>query len=160
MASKNSASLALFFALNILFFTLTVATNCNSCNPSPKPKPVPSPKPKPCPPPVPSPSVPTPNPMPVTPPSNPGSSGKCPIDALKLGLCGNVLSSLLNIQLGQPSSQSCCSLIEGLVDLDAAICLCTALKANILGINLNVPISLSVLLNVCEKKLPSGFECA
>ncbi|AEE83137.1 putative bifunctional inhibitor/plant lipid transfer protein/seed storage helical [Arabidopsis thaliana] len=161
MASKNSASLALFFALNILFFTLTVATNCN-CKPSPKPKPVPSPKPKPvqCPPP-PRPSVPSPNPRPVTPPRTPGSSGNsCPIDALKLGVCANVLSSLLNIQLGQPSSQQCCSLIQGLVDVDAAICLCTALRANVLGINLNVPISLSVLLNVCNRKLPSGFQCA
>jgi hypothetical protein len=62
--------------------------------------------------------------------------------------------------LGQPSSQQCCSLIQGLVDVDAAICLCTALRANVLGINLNVPISLSVLLNVCNRKLPSGFQCA
>uniref|UniRef100_A0A1J3GC71 PEARLI1-like lipid transfer protein 2 n=2 Tax=Noccaea caerulescens TaxID=107243 RepID=A0A1J3GC71_NOCCA len=157
MASKNSASLALFIALNILFFTLTDATGCN-CIPSPKPKPSPSPPPKPvpCPPPNPSPSPP---PKPVSPPSNPGSSGNCPIDVLKLGACANVLSGLLNIQLGQPSSQQCCSLVEGLVDLEAAVCLCTALKANILGINLNVPISLSVLLNKCSKKLPSGFEC-
>ncbi|XP_010433390.1 PREDICTED: lipid transfer protein EARLI 1-like [Camelina sativa] len=154
MASKNSASLALFFALNIIFFTLTSATDCK-CSPSPK---VPSPKaPTPS---VPSPSVPSPNSRPVTPPSTPGSSGNCPIDALRLGVCANVLSSLLNVQLGQPSSQSCCSLIQGLVDLDAAICLCTALRANVLGINLNVPISLSVLLNVCNRKLPSGFQCA
>jgi hypothetical protein len=62
--------------------------------------------------------------------------------------------------LGQPSAQPCCSLIQGLVDLDAAICLCTALRANVLGINLNVPISLSVLLNVCNRKVPSGFQCA
>ena len=168
MASKNSASIALFFALNIIFFTLTAATDCG-CNPSPKHKPVPSPKPKPVPSPkpkpvpspsAPSPSVPSPNPRPVTPPRTPGSSGNCPIDALRLGVCANVLSSLLNIQLGQPSAQPCCSLIQGLVDLDAAICLCTALRANVLGINLNVPISLSVLLNVCNRKLPSGFQCA
>ncbi|KAF2570167.1 hypothetical protein F2Q70_00002637 [Brassica cretica] len=168
MASKNSASLALFFALNILFFTLTAATDCG-CSPNPKPKPGPSPKPKPLPSPrppkhvpspfVPSPSVPSPNPRPVTPPSNPGSSGNCPIDVLKLGVCGNVLSGLLNIQLGQPSAQPCCSLVQGLVDVEAAICLCTALKVNVLGINLNVPISLSVLLNKCNKKVPSGFEC-
>ncbi|KAL1191357.1 pEARLI1-like lipid transfer protein 2 [Cardamine amara subsp. amara] len=161
MASKNSASLAILFALNILFFTLTAATDCG-CNPkpkpvpSPKPKPVPSPKPKP----VPSPMVPSPKPGPIKPPRTPSSSGNCPIDALKLSVCANVLSGLLNIQLGQPSSRPCCSLIQGLVDLDAAVCLCTALKANVLGINLNVPISLSVLLNVCNKKVPSGFKCA
>ncbi|CAA0394925.1 unnamed protein product [Arabidopsis thaliana] len=187
MASKNSASLALFFALHILFFTLTAATDCR-CNQSPKPRPVPSPKvpspsipspsipspsiptpsvpspsvptpsvPTPS---VPTPSVPSPNPTPVTPPRTPGSSGNCPIDALRLGVCANVLSGLLNVQLGQPSPQPCCSLIQGLVDLDAAICLCTALRANVLGINLNVPISLSVLLNVCNRRLPSDFQCA
>ncbi|CAL9232929.1 unnamed protein product [Arabidopsis halleri] len=170
MASKNSASLALFFALNILFFTLTVATDCK-CNPSPKHSPrgptpgVPTPRvpipsvPTPS---VPSPSVPTPSvPTPSVPtPSTPGSSRNCPIDALRLGVCANVLSGLLNVQLGQPSAQPCCSLIQGLVDLDAAICLCTALRANVLGINLNVPISLSVLLNVCNRRLPSGFQCA
>ncbi|CAE6135035.1 unnamed protein product [Arabidopsis arenosa] len=102
----------------------------------------------------------SPNPTPVTPPRTPGSSGNCPIDALRLGVCANVLSGLLNVQLGQPSAQPCCSLIQGLVDLDAAICLCTALRANVLGINLNVPISLSVLLNVCNRRLPSGFQCA
>ncbi|ESQ38206.1 hypothetical protein EUTSA_v10029038mg [Eutrema salsugineum] len=152
MSSKNSASLALFFALNILFFTLTTATDCG-CNPSPKPKPSPSPMPKP------PKHVPSPNPMPVPPPSTPGSSENCPIDVLKLGVCANVLSGLLNIQLGQPSTQECCSLVQGLVDLEAAVCLCTALRANVLGINLNVPISLSVLLNKCNKKVPSGFEC-
>ncbi|EOA22843.1 hypothetical protein CARUB_v10003571mg [Capsella rubella] len=146
MASKNSASLGLFFAFNIFFFNLTAATDCGY-NPSPK---VPSPK-------VP---VPSPNPRPLTPPSTPGSSGSCPIDALRLGVCANLLSGLLNLQLGQPSSQQCCSLIQGLVDVDAAICLCTALRANVLGINLNLPISLSILLNVCNKKLPSGFQCA
>ncbi|KAL1191359.1 pEARLI1-like lipid transfer protein 2 [Cardamine amara subsp. amara] len=156
MASKNSASLALFFALNILFFTLTAATDCG-CNP--KPRPVPSPRPRPVPSPrVPTPSVPSPNPRPVTPPRTPRSSGSCPIDTLKLGVCADVLGGLLNIQLG--SSRPCCSLIQGLVDLDAAVCLCTALRANILGINLNVPISLSVLLNVCNRKFPSGFQCA
>ncbi|XP_010422218.1 PREDICTED: lipid transfer protein EARLI 1-like [Camelina sativa] len=148
MALNNSASLALFIALNILFVTLTAA-DCG-CNPSPK---VSTPS-------VPSPSVPSPKRRPVTPPTTPSSSGNCPIDALRLGVCANVLSSLLNVQLGQPSSQSCCSLIQGLVDVDAAVCLCTALRANILGINLNVPISLSVLLNVCNRKLPSGFQCA
>ncbi|XP_023636978.1 lipid transfer protein EARLI 1 isoform X2 [Capsella rubella] len=129
MASKNSISLSLFFALSILLFTLTAATDCD-CNPIPKQKPVPSP------------------------------TGNCPINALRLGVCANVLSNLLNLQLGQPSSQPCCSLIQGLVDVDAAICLCTALKANVLGFNVDIPVSLSVLLNVCNKKVPSGFQCA
>ncbi|KFK31985.1 hypothetical protein AALP_AA6G185200 [Arabis alpina] len=133
MASKISASLTLFLTFNILFFTLTSA--CSSgCNPISKPKPKPTP--------------------------NPSSSGKCPKDTIRLGVCANVLKDLLKIKLGTPPVKPCCSLIDGLVDLEAAACLCTALKANVLGIKLNIPISLNLLLNVCGKKVPSGFKCA
>ncbi|XP_007039886.2 PREDICTED: 14 kDa proline-rich protein DC2.15 [Theobroma cacao] len=142
MASKRSASLALFFALNILFFSLVSA--CGSC-PSPKPKP--KPKPTPCS----SPSTPCPT---------PSGGGKCPRDALKLGICADLLGGLLNVTVGKPPVQPCCSLIQGLADLEAAVCLCTAIKANILGINLNIPVSLSLLLNVCSKNVPSGFQCS
>ncbi|KAJ9173411.1 hypothetical protein P3X46_016549 [Hevea brasiliensis] len=137
MASKSKASLALFFALNLLFFSLVSA--CGGGCPSPKPKPNPSPRP-----------TPTPSP----------SNGKCPRDALKLGICANLLGSLLNLTIGKPPVEPCCSLIQGLLDLEAAVCLCTAIKANILGINLNIPLSLSLLLNVCSKKVPSDFQCA
>jgi hypothetical protein len=44
--------------------------------------------------------------------------------------------------------------------LDAAVCLCTAIKANVLGINLNIPVSLSILLSACQKSVPSGFQCS
>ena len=81
---------------------------------------------------------------------------KC--DPLKLGICANVLN-LVDVVIGSPPTLPCCSLIEGLVDLEAALCLCTAIKANILGIKLNVPIALSLVLNNCGKELPSGFEC-
>ncbi|MBA0852343.1 hypothetical protein Goshw_004153 [Gossypium schwendimanii] len=131
MASKRSASLALFFALNILFFSLVSA--CDSC-PSPKPRPKPTLFP------------------------SPSAKGKCPRDALKLGVCANVLG-LVNVTIGSPPVQPCCSLLQGLADLEAAVCLCTAIKANVLGINLNVPVSLSLLLNVCSRKVPSGFQC-
>ncbi|CAI0432415.1 unnamed protein product [Linum tenue] len=117
----------------------------------------PNPKPTPTTPPTPRPTPPTPKPTPPSPttPSTP----KCPIDALKLGVCADVLANLLNLKLGSPPVQPCCSLINGLVDVEAAVCLCTAIKANILGINLNVPVSLSLLLNACNQKLPSGFQC-
>ncbi|KAL4570923.1 hypothetical protein LXL04_026588 [Taraxacum kok-saghyz] len=84
----------------------------------------------------------------------------CPKDTLKLGVCANVLGSLLGLVVGNPPVKPCCSLIQGLVDLEAAVCLCTAIKANVLGINLNVPLSLSLLLNVCGKKVPKNFKCA
>ncbi|KAG2295386.1 hypothetical protein Bca52824_042055 [Brassica carinata] len=51
-------------------------------------------------------------------------------------------------------------LFHCLADLEAAVCLCTVLKANILGIKLNLPINLSVLLNVCSRKAPKNFQCA
>ncbi|KAI3767152.1 hypothetical protein L2E82_17239 [Cichorium intybus] len=95
---------------------------------------------------------PSPNPMP--------SSVTCPMDAIKLGVCANVLGRLLGLNVGNPPNKPCCSLIEGLVDLEAAICVCTAIKANILGINVNVPLSLTLLLNVCSKSVPKDFQCA
>ncbi|CAI0432417.1 unnamed protein product [Linum tenue] len=127
--------MALFLALNLLFFSM--ASACGGGCPNPKPTPTTPPTPRP----------------------TPRGSGKCPIDALKLGVCADVLANLLNLKLGSPPVQPCCSLINGLVDVEAAVCLCTAIKANILGINLNVPVSLSLLLNACNQKLPSGFQC-
>ncbi|XP_041989474.1 14 kDa proline-rich protein DC2.15-like [Salvia splendens] len=85
----------------------------------------------------------------------------CPIDILKLGVCADLLGALIGVIIGtDPPVTPCCSLIDGLVDLEAAVCLCTALKADILGIHLSLPISLSLLLNACSKKVPSGFQCA
>ncbi|CAI0484283.1 unnamed protein product [Linum tenue] len=157
MASQTSSGMALFLALNLLFFSM--ASACGGGCPNPKPTPTNPPTPKPTPP-NPRPTPPTPRPTPSTPkPTPPSGSGKCPIDALKLGVCADVLANLLNLKLGSPPVQPCCSLINGLVDVEAAVCLCTAIKANILGINLNVPVSLSLLLNACNHKLPSGFQC-
>ncbi|CAL9214645.1 unnamed protein product [Arabidopsis halleri] len=140
MASRTTSSIALFLALNLFFFTTISA--CGSCTPCGGG--CPSPKPKPTPKPTPSPS---------------SGSSKCPKDTLKLGVCANLLNGLLDLTLGKPPVEPCCSLIQGLADVEAAVCLCTALKANILGINLNLPISLSLLLNVCSKQLPPGFQC-
>ncbi|ONK59021.1 uncharacterized protein A4U43_C08F2160 [Asparagus officinalis] len=129
MADKALAMIALLLSVNLLF-SLVSST---SCPPPPlKPKPSPSPSPP---------------------------SGSCPRDALKLGVCANVLN-LIKAKVGHPPKEPCCKLLEGLVDLEAALCLCTAIKANILGINLNVPVDLSLLLNYCGKTAPTGFKCA
>ena len=87
-----------------------------------------------------------------------GSPGKCSLDLLKLGVCADVLG-LIKAQVGTPPALPCCSLLQGLVDLEAAVCLCTAIKANVLGIQLNLPINLSLILNYCGKNVPSGFQC-
>ncbi|KAL6007866.1 hypothetical protein ACLOJK_033370 [Asimina triloba] len=151
MASKAFAATALLLSLNLLFFSLVTSTSCPwKPNPTPKPpykspcsgKPNPTPKP--------------PNKPPAKmPPAYPA----CPRDALKLGVCADLLG-LVNVVIGSPPTLPCCSLLQGLVDLEAAVCLCTAIKANILGINLNVPVSLNLLLNSCGRTCPSGFECA
>ncbi|KAL6906426.1 hypothetical protein ACP4OV_004027 [Aristida adscensionis] len=98
-------------------------------------------------------------PPPAPKPPTPSGGGSCPRDALKLGVCANVLG-LVKAKIGSPPYKPCCSLLDGLVDLEAAVCLCTAIKANILGINLNLPIDLSLILNHCGKSCPSGFQCA
>ncbi|KAL6645318.1 hypothetical protein ACP70R_016926 [Stipagrostis hirtigluma subsp. patula] len=92
------------------------------------------------------------------PPASPAVK-TCPRDALKLGVCANVLG-LIKAKVGVPPTEPCCPLLDGLVDLEAAVCLCTALKANILGIHLNLPIDLSLVLNHCGKDVPYGFHCA
>ncbi|WOK98984.1 hypothetical protein Cni_G07696 [Canna indica] len=97
-------------------------------------------------------NFPTPTPKP--------SKGKCPINALKLSVCANVLNGLINVGVGKFPKQpcECCTLIDGLLDLEAGVCLCTALKANVLGIHLDIPINLNLLLNYCGKD-SSEFQC-
>ncbi|KAI9191994.1 hypothetical protein LWI28_016553 [Acer negundo] len=98
------------------------------------------------------------HPTPKPPPSP--APAKCPKDTLKLGACADLLG-LVNVVVGSPPSGSkCCALLEGLADLEAALCLCTAINANVLGINLNVPVSLSLILSSCQKTVPEGFKCA
>ncbi|KAH7549597.1 hypothetical protein ACOSP7_025547 [Xanthoceras sorbifolium] len=134
MGSKRSSSTALFLSINILL--LALVSGCNTCV---QPK------------------------IPITNPKspNPTSSVKsCPRDALKLGVCAKLLNGSIGTVVGNPPDAPCCSVLQGLIDLEAAVCLCTAIKANILGININIPISLSLLINTCGKQLPSDFICA
>ncbi|KAF9685689.1 hypothetical protein SADUNF_Sadunf03G0080400 [Salix dunnii] len=130
MASRALASAAFLVTVNLLFFTLVSSTYC----------PPPPSKPK-------------------GHQNQPKPIKTCPKDTLKLGVCADLLN-LVNVVVGSPPKTPCCSLLGDLVDLEAAVCLCTAIKANILGINLNVPVSLELLLNYCGKKVPNGFKCA
>ncbi|KAF7115627.1 hypothetical protein RHSIM_RhsimUnG0050200 [Rhododendron simsii] len=140
MGSKGiNASLTLFLLLNLLFFTFVSACETCQSNPNPNPNPKPSPSPN---------------------PPTPSSATTCPIDALKFGVCVGLLDGLINVLLGTPPKAPCCSLIDHLVDLEAAVCLCTAIKANIFGIILDIPLSLTLLLNDCGKNCPPDFHCA
>ncbi|KAI7980496.1 hypothetical protein LOK49_Contig141G00005 [Camellia lanceoleosa] len=126
----------LLLSLNLLFFTL-VSSDYVPCPPPPPKTPKHHHKP----------------------PSMPAKA-TCPTDTLKLGVCTDLLNDLVHLVIGTPPTTPCCTHIQGLADDEAAVCLCTAIKANVLGINLNVPTSLSKLLNCCGKNVPSGFQCA
>ncbi|KAG8480686.1 hypothetical protein CXB51_025267 [Gossypium anomalum] len=133
MASNVKVSTALFFSLNLFFFSLVssynVDNNSNGSFCSKKSR----------------------NLVGVRPgykfPNN-GSThsyyGTC--NSLNLGVCLNLLGGLVNLNLGNVR----CSLIHGLADLEAAVCLSTTNRANVLDIKLNHPISLSLLITVEE----------
>ncbi|XP_016649845.1 PREDICTED: 14 kDa proline-rich protein DC2.15-like [Prunus mume] len=139
---KAFATIALLLSLNLVFFN-TVSSNDHAPNCPPTPPKTPK---------HPTPSTPT--------PKHPPPSKACPKDTLKLGVCGDLLNDLVHVVVGTSQKTPCCSLITGLADVDAAVCLCTAIKANVLGVNLNVPVSLSLLLNYCGKSVPTNFQCA
>ncbi|CAK9321618.1 unnamed protein product [Citrullus colocynthis] len=134
MASKISSATSLLLLLNLLFFTMVTSTYIPCPPPPPEhPKGVPSKQPAPQP--------------------------RCPKDTLKLGVCADLLGGLVHVVLGKPPKTPCCTLIQGLADLEAAVCLCTVIKAKALGLNIDLPVSLSLLLNYCGKKVPYGFQC-
>ncbi|CAL5381467.1 unnamed protein product [Camellia sinensis] len=85
---------------------------------------------------------------------------KCKKDTLKFGVCGEWLGLVTEV-IGTKPNPQCCTVVKGLADLEAALCLCTAIKANVLGVvKLEVPIALSLVINGCGKKVPEGFVCA
>ncbi|XP_027364591.1 14 kDa proline-rich protein DC2.15-like [Abrus precatorius] len=132
----------IFVALNLLVI-FALVSGCEKC-PTPSPSPSPSP-----------PSTNTSS-VRVT-----GlSDSSCPRDALKLGVCSSFLNGLMNYSIGLPPTTHCCSFFEGLADFEVAVCLCTALKANIMGYNIDIPISFTNLVNVCSKDVPNGFLCS
>jgi len=97
-------------------------------------------------------------PPPTTPVFPPPTPKTCPIDALKLGLCLDVLGGLVHVVIGDPLKNVCCPVIQGLVDLEAAICLCTAIRAKVLNLNIFLPLALQVLIT-CGKTPPRDFVC-
>ena len=146
MAKNHHRIVALLlFAAALVVAHLAPAAACPSC-PTPKPPPPPPPTPVPCPPPPSS-----------APPSTP--KGKCPLNTLKLLACVDALNGLVHAVVGAKASEKCCPLLQGVADLDAALCLCTTIKAKALSINLVLPIAIEVLVNECPKNVPASFQC-
>ncbi|GLJ24723.1 hypothetical protein SUGI_0472720 [Cryptomeria japonica] len=80
------------------------------------------------------------NPVPQPPPAP--APAKFPLDALKVGACVEVLSGLVHIGIGDPIVNQCCPVIEGVLALEAALCLCTAIRAKLLNLDILVPVAL------------------
>ncbi|KAM7267593.1 hypothetical protein ACFE04_009759 [Oxalis oulophora] len=95
-------------------------------------------------------------PAPCTP--TPTVQPTCPIDTLKLGACVDLLGGLVHIGLGDPVVNTCCPVLAGLVELEAAVCLCTTLKLSVLNLNVFVPLALQLLVT-CGKTPPPGYTC-
>lgn len=98
--------------------------------------------------------VPAVKPCPPPPPAD-----TCPIDTLKLGACVDLLGGLVHIGLGDPVANECCPVLAGLVELEAAVCLCTTLKLKVLNLNIFLPLALQLLIT-CGKTPPPGFTCS
>ncbi|OEL12789.1 hypothetical protein BAE44_0026192, partial [Dichanthelium oligosanthes] len=84
----------------------------------------------------------------------PNPAGKCPLNAVKLGVCVDMLDGLVHVVVGGPPKERCCSLISGLANLEAAVCVYLAINANVLGVNLNIAVDLTLLVNYCAAACP------
>ncbi|XP_010448886.1 PREDICTED: putative lipid-binding protein AIR1B [Camelina sativa] len=84
----------------------------------------------------------------------PPQAPTCPRD---IQACVNVLS--LSVFINPRSVSQCCTLVAGLDASVASVCLCNAVRVNVLNlVDLNV--RLGQLLNTCGVNPPTGFRCA
>ncbi|URD89098.1 AAI [Musa troglodytarum] len=120
----------------LLLAHLPVLPHPNQCN-----------KKSPAPPPV----APVP-PLPKTP-----SAGACPIDTLELDACIDLLGGLAHAVIGQNTKDKCCTVIQDLADLDAALCLCTTIKAKVFDFKVLLPIALELLVDCGLKSLTKSY---
>ncbi|CAN0908536.1 36.4 kDa proline-rich protein [Linum grandiflorum] len=93
---------------------------------------------------------------PMQPP--PATQPTCPIGGLKLGACVDVLGGLVHVGIGNPVENVCCPVIKGLLEIEAAVCLCTSIRLKLLNINIFIPLALQALIT-CGKTPPPGFVC-
>ncbi|XP_057833249.2 36.4 kDa proline-rich protein [Cryptomeria japonica] len=112
------------------------------------------------PPPKTSSSPPPPPTTTLSPPPPPGSSsgGSCPLNALKLGACVDVLGGLVNATIGDPAVNTCCPVLQGVLEIEAALCLCTTIRLKLLNLNIILPIALELFVQ-CGLTPPPGFTC-
>lgn len=58
----------------------------------------------------------------------------------------------------KPTRHTAAQCFQGRIKLEADACFCTAIKCNILGIDIHIPFSLSLLVNICGKKTSLCFH--
>ncbi|CAK9321622.1 unnamed protein product [Citrullus colocynthis] len=136
-SNKTTSSLALFFCLNILFFSVVTAQIV-----------------------IPTPAVGGPViGSPAADAPSPTAGANCPKNFIEIGSCTAVLNSFNLFPFFLPLN--CCRLIHGLPDREAVACLCNAIKRNIVSIsNPNRPITPNRLLNACGRNnATNGSQC-
>ena len=92
----------------------------------------------------------------------PPRGNPCPTNALAdLKVCADVLV-LLKLKINVPRTQQCCPLLGSLVNLDLAACLCAAIRLNVLGIPVNLPLDVPLVLNYCGRNASAvpGSYCS
>lgn len=133
MASKATVTSLAFLLALILFSLSSFVSSCiDDCY-------------------IPSNATPTPSPLPST------EEGKrCPRDTLKFRICSKLLDARTDVTSDKRPGHS-----NGRAhwSWSCFVPLHFAIKANILGKNLNIPVSLSLILSACNKKVPKGFQC-
>lgn len=94
-------------------------------------------------------SLSSPSPQPLTP-----APRNCYTDPLELIIC----SPLINQGPLWPHNQPCCGLL-GLIGIELDTCLCLALKSNILGWSIDMPVALDLILSFCQFTIAPAFRC-
>ncbi|XP_044476831.1 36.4 kDa proline-rich protein-like [Mangifera indica] len=80
----------------------------------------------------------------------PTTQPTCPVNALKLGLCVDVLAVLVHVGLGNSVENLRCPVLKGLLEVEAASCLCTTIRLKLLALQVMI---------TCGITPPSGFVC-
>ncbi|CAL1397014.1 unnamed protein product [Linum trigynum] len=88
-------------------------------------------------------------------PGDNGLNTRCTIDIYRLAVC----TPLVGLDIGSLTTRPCCGMLLGLIDMEATVCLCMALRANVLGMHLDIPLALDLVLSTCYTTVPHYFQC-
>ncbi|GJN00806.1 hypothetical protein PR202_ga18021 [Eleusine coracana subsp. coracana] len=82
------------------------------------------------------------------------------VDTAKLEVCVDELGGLRpHAEIDDDAKAACCPLLmSGVVDADAAACLCAAIRARKLDVKVYLPVAAN-LLSACGNRPPRGFQC-